>query len=535
MTTGNILDLRDIQGNVVKAYPHDGMPKARYVFFAIHSCSAGRAFVGALTPYVSTSIPWVERGSKQDGSAMPSTATNVAFTFEGLRRLGLPQESLLSFPEEFATGMRARKDILGDDGPSAPDAWDPIWTQPDPVHMMVAISGASDAAIAEQHRVVKHLLASVAPGVEALTGHRGDGDEILDYQDTSVIYVDGQPTDKEHFGYTDGISNPYFEGAGTDPANVIGGGKVTGRDIETIAGWAPIATGEFLLGYKDEAFELPEAPVPTPLATNGSYLVYRKLHQNVGSFDAYLDRVGNDYPDGKEAFAAKLAGRWRNGAPLANFPKQAEAEEYAARWGAARKAIFTSTTQADREAAKRLFATLNVKFVAFDYSKDIDGGACPMGSHVRRIHPRSAYAHDVKFAFVRPDALSNRRRLLRRGLPYGDSQGRERKDSGNHGIIFMAICASIRRQFEFVQQQWANYGNDSGLSNDKDPLIGNHCTDADGEANGRMVIESEVGGGRPPFFCSKLPRFVETRGGDYFFVPSITALNLIADGMIDPT
>jgi hypothetical protein len=50
-----------------------------------------------------------------------------------------------------------------------------------------------------------------------------------------------------------------------------------------------------------------------------------------------------------------------------------------------------------------------------------------------------------------------------------------------------------------------------------------------------MLIESASDSPDPPFFCSKLPRFVETRGGDYFFVPSLTALRMLADGIVDPT
>jgi deferrochelatase/peroxidase EfeB len=130
--------------------------------------------------------------------------------------------------------------------------------------------------------------------------------------------------------------------------------------------------------------------------------------------------------------------------------------------------------------------------------------------------------------------LVDRRRILRRGLPYGDSTA-ERKDDGNHGIVFMALNASIERQFEFVQQQWINYGNDFKLGNDKDPLLGNHEVDANGNPKGRMIIDGDKDSGRIPHFCAAIPRFVETWGGDYFFVPSMTALRMIGEGIIDPT
>ncbi len=527
------LDLQDIQGNVIKAYPRHGLPKGRYLFYQIDDGEAGRQFLQELCPHITTSAPW---GSKAARNAPPKYTINIAFTYDGLKHLGLPQATLQSFPEEFAMGMRGRSGILGDDGPSAPARWDPIWTREGQVHVFIAINAADESQLETATRVVQRLARQSGAGVVLIRGHRGDGDaDDLPFQDVSALYDDqGRPNAKEHFGYTDGISNPYFKGIMTDSSNVVGGGKVTGGDIETEAGWEPLETGEFLLGYQDEAFEWPEAPQPPVFAANGTFLVYRKLHENVGSFDRYLQTVGQQYPGGPEELAAKLAGRWRNGAPITTFRTQSEADGFAAEWEHAKAAIASATTVEEREAAKRRFSALNRKFSAFDYTKDIAGGGCPVGAHVRRSHPRSGLEFNVDKAFQRPDALSNRRRLLRRGLPYGRSDGR-RRDEDNHGIIFMSLGASIRRQFEFVQQQWINYGNDFRLGNDKDPLAGNHGLADSPEGAGRAVIEGDPDRKAPPFFCANLPRFVETRGGDYFFVPSMTALRMIADGDVDPT
>ena len=167
--------------------------------------------------------------------------------------------------------------------------------------------------------------------------------------------------------------------------------------------------------------------------------------------------------------------------------------------------------------------------MSFDYGDDLAGSKCPVGAHMRRANPRGALEFGVDGAFDTPGALVNRRRIARRGLPYGETPDPP-DDNGDHGIIFMAIGASISRQFEFVQQQWMNYGNDFKLANDKDPMIGNQSDDG-----GRMVIETDPAGTDAPYFCSGIPRFVETRGGDYFFVPSLTALARIASGRIDPT
>ena len=157
-----------------------------------------------------------------------------------------------------------------------------------------------------------------------------------------------------------------------------------------------------------------------------------------------------------------------------------------------------------------------------------------MGSHVRRANPRGSLEFGKTGAFPTQSALANRRRVLRRGLPYGEVKDPTRND-GNHGIIIMLLVSNIERQFEFVQQQWFNYGNDFKLSSDKDALLGNHGRGADGRGDGRMIIEADPKGDKPPFFCSGIPRFVETRGGEYFFIPSLTALRMIGAGIIDPT
>src|SRR5688572_17933576 len=109
--TQALLDLHDIQGNIVKAYPRFGMPKARYLFFRVNDGAAGRAFVNQLTLIVTTSAMWIEN-ARLDDERPPSMAINVAFTYEGLRRLGVPPASLQSFPPEFAAGMRSRWEIL---------------------------------------------------------------------------------------------------------------------------------------------------------------------------------------------------------------------------------------------------------------------------------------------------------------------------------------------------------------------------------------------------------------------------------------
>jgi Dyp-type peroxidase family len=534
MTDHRELDLHDVQGNIIKAYPRFGYPRARYVFFRINDGQAGRDFLSDLLPLITTSAPWQLEGKAVDGSARPDVTTNVALTFEGLRRLGVPQASLQSFPEDFAGGMKTRRTILGDDGPSAPEKWDPIWAEPDPVHIFVALNASTQSQIEHCYKIVLELAGKQPDGVVVCGGHRGPDGTVLDYQDASAIFIGDEATPREHFGYVDGISNPFFKGSMSDSSHVVGGGKLAKSILHGTLGWLPLETGEFLLGYPDEAFEYPAAPTPNLLGDNGTYLVYRKLHQNVGAYENYLNEASEAYAGGREMLAAKMAGRWRNGAPLANFPTEEGANEFAEKWTAAKVAVANAKSPLERLAAKAKLALISKDFVDFDYRKDLDGGRCPVGAHSRRTHPRAALEGTNKGAFETPDALSNRRRILRRGMPYGDSRDRN-DNAGEHGVIFMALGVDIARQFEFVQQQWINYGNDFKLGNDKDPLLGNHGTDESGNPDGRFSIESAKNDPNPPHFCGKIPRFVETRGGEYFFVPSLTALRMLADGIVDPT
>ncbi|SER33912.1 Dyp-type peroxidase family [Nitrosomonas sp. Nm51] len=502
------LDLSDIQGNVIKAYGRYNFQKARYLFLRIDDGEKGRKFIGAITTKVTSALPW---GKPGDGSAppIPQATTNVAFTFNGLQALEIPTASQRGFPEDFIMGMAKRKDILGDDGPSDPANWDKVWKEK--VHVWISINGQSIDAVKKRYDWIQEQIEASNGGVVLLTGHRGEkGEDSLPYQDASVLYdATGMPVPKEHFGYTDGIGDPVFEGQTNVAARVLGRGKLM-RD----GTWLPLATGEFLLGHVDEAMEYPKtAPSPWLLAHNGTFMVYRKLHENVGTFNRFLDEQSQIFDGSKEMLAAKFAGRWRdNGAPVVHAPDDVGKAEWDRRYAAA------------DDAGKKKMLT------DFTYNEDIHGAKCPFSAHLRRINPRGSLEFGVSNAYDTPGALVNRRRILRRGLPYGEVKDPAR-DDGNHGIIFMALNADIQRQFEFVQQQWINYANDFKEGNDKEVLLGNH----DANNPGKVVLAAEPGSGKPPHFVSNIPRLVETRGGDYFFIPSITALKLIAGGIVDPT
>jgi Dyp-type peroxidase family len=460
----NKIDVSDIQGFALKGY---NFPYARYLLLELREPEASQTFLRALLPSITTGERW-------DANNKPLSTVNLAFTHRGLVHLALPEPSLLSFPVEFQQGMKARGDILYDTGRSGPHHWDAVWRE-GRVHAWLAVNARTPEALEETTASLYHLMTETS------------GAYVLQAQDASAVFLDGKPTTKEHFGYTDGFGNPDFIGA--ERQCVPGQGKLNddGR-------WMALATGEFLLGYADEAGELPVAPVPHLLARNGTFMVYRKLHQNVATFRRYLEEKGSLYGGGKEKLAAKLVGRWRDGTPLELSPD---------------------------EPNPRIVADSDSN-TNFTFGDDAAGVRCPIGAHIRRVNPRDSFGFNGQ--------LVNRRRIMRRGLTYGKyvPEGEPVHDEDEHGIVFMALNASIFRQFEFVQQQWVQYGNDARQGNDRDALSANH------DGTGRFVVQGSTDPKNPPFICGGLPSFVELRGGDYFFMPSLTALAMIATGTVDP-
>ena len=188
---GTILKLDDIQGNILRGYR--SLHQARFMFFHTRSAVSGRRYIDALLPVVTT--------AKIGGE--PGAATNIAFTFAGLRALGLPTSTLVSFPSAFQDGMKARAPLLGDSDESAPERWDAPWRS-EPVHVMLMVYAASRMELEQSCRKVVQL----APdGVEELRPH----------QDAEAIFADGGGSLRiEHFGFAEVLSNPDLDNPPTE-------------------------------------------------------------------------------------------------------------------------------------------------------------------------------------------------------------------------------------------------------------------------------------------------------------------------------
>ncbi len=276
------------------------------------------------------------------------------------------------------------------------------------------------------------------------------------------------PTETEPFGFKDGISHPAIEGSGipgTNPHEV------------------PLKPGEFVTGYPDEYGGVAPVPQPEILGRNGSYIVFRKLYQRVAEFRRYL-KANASNPDDEEFLAAKMMGRWRSGAPLSLCPVHDD------------PAIGVDPAKNNDFLFK---------------ADDPLGYKTPLGSHIRRVNPRDGEVAGV----------ARIHRMIRRGTAYGPPlpDGVLEDDGADRGLMFAFVGANLGRQFEFVQSEWMNDGAFFGGGSTQDPV----CGAADG--SGIFPIP------RRPIrrVLAALPRFVVTRGGEYCFLPSLSALRWLGD------
>jgi Dyp-type peroxidase family len=456
---GQSLDLADIQGDILRAYGND-YDCTTYLFIAVASPESGRAWLRELAGEVSSAAPWT--------GAKPTSHLNVALTCEGLHALGVPPGVIGSFSSEFQEGMAARAARLGDVGTSAPEHWD-SGLGTGGAHVLVTVNAIDPA-----------VLDAALTRVRAGLAEHGHG--IVARQDAALL-----PASREHFGFADGFAQPAIEGASED-RKAGGGVPLKHHD------WRALAPGEFILGYPDEDTvadperRLPHAP-DGALGRSGTYMVWRKLHQDVALFRRTLKAAAEHYEEGNEAkLRAKVVGRWENGAPLSHYPDEPPAEFDGSRPGAN-----------------------DFRFREGDEA----GGRCPVGAHIRRTNPRDGLGWEGRLSF--------RHRIIRRGMPYGEElpEGVLEDDGADRGLVFVCFNASISRQFEAIQVQWVSDGNVFGLGHDSDFLMGS-------QTGGSMVVQGEC-----PFYLGPQGRFVDVRGGEYLYVPGLEALRAIADGIDD--
>ena len=434
-----MLELDDIQSGVLRPRPTPYV--ATYIALRIDDRQAGRALMQRISSAVTSAA--------NPESPLADTWVSVALTYQGLKALDVPQESLDSLSWEFRQGMAARAKDLGDVGESDPSNWEQPLGSSD-VHVIIV-------AVSPDAERLETAVARARETYQTMTGI-----EAIWRQNCHAL-----PNDKEPFGFRDGISHPAIEGSGIPGSNPLE---------------QPFKAGEFVIGYTDEIGGV-QKTTPEILGHNGTYVVFRKLHQRVADFRRFL-QTNSKSSDEEELLAAKMMGRWRSGAPLARCPFHDDPE-----------------LGADPQRNN-----------AFMYEDDDKAGLkTPAGSHIRRTNPRDASIAGV----------ARIHRMIRRGTAYGPLLPEEvlDDDGADRGIIFAFVGANIGRQFEFVQSQWINDGVFIGAGKDKDPVVGSNGPGGDFTVP-RKPVRRRIQG---------IPNFVVTRGGEYCFMPGLRALRWLSN------
>jgi Dyp-type peroxidase family len=471
------LERKDIQGLIVSSYIH--LPCAAFLLLQVTNAAAARKWLARHAGEITTAE------NKQE-----LVSTNLAFTHDGLRKLGLAKDSLASFSSAFQDGMASdrRSQVLGDDDENLPANWDWGWGNETVDFLLLLYALDENTLNAQLDQRHKELASSGG------------------FEEVKTLRAGRNPGSKEHFGFADGIGQPVMRGSGnkvrqerrTHHATELPAGEflLAHPNAYGVIADTPVVRPEndlrhLLLKVPDKATALGSQPGMHDLGRNGTYLVFRQLAQDVAKFWNFLDKAapgpdGKSDSDARERLGAKFVGRYKSGAPLVLSP------------------------EGDNSA---LASENNFGYVR---NHDAQGVSCPIGAHIRRSNPRDSIGPDPKTAL----STANRHRLLRRGRSYGQRLENPLVDDGKErGLHFICLNSDIERQFEFVQQTWINNPVFSGLYDEVDPLVGNLA-----KGNKTFTVQAD-----PLRTCVKgLCRFVTVKGGGYFFVPSIRALNYLA-------
>ncbi|EJC98275.1 DyP-type peroxidase [Fomitiporia mediterranea MF3/22] len=279
----------------------------------------------------------------------------------------------------------------------------------------------------------------------------------------------------EHFGFKDGISFPAIKGM-----------------VDPLPGQIEVSPGVIVCGTDGDTVSRPA------WAKNGSFLVYRHLKQFVPEFNAFLKnnpivdpRVAS--ADQNELVGARMFGRWKSGAPIELAPFADD-----------------PTLAGDAQRNNN-----------FDFSdSSTDQTICPFAAHIRKTNPRADLLK-IPGGGGSPDFLLPRM-INRQSIPFGPEVNpllEAEKTVLDRGLAFVCYQSNITAGFEFVQKSWVNtesFPPQKPVQPGFDPIIG--------QKNG---AEREMTGLNPNAQSqqTKLPfEFVQSKGGAYFFSPSISAL-----------
>ena len=502
------LNLSNIQGNILGGFNKDFQD---FLFLKFTSAGRARAWIREMLDpefrpgLANSSSQNVLRFNAQfkalsaEGidpeTVITSEWTHLTISFQGFKALGISVKTLARFPQAFRAGMANRKAILGDLGANDPENW-LLPFLPSNIHALLIVAADSEAQL---NLRVDALLDSRIFKAAVRLLHREYGRTRED-----------EPG-HEHFGFKDGVSQPGIRGI-TPPMDSLG------NPHQGQPGQHLLWPGEFVLGYPTQkrkhkpGFDGPN-PDPGPPSksgpawtVDGSYLVFRRLAQDVPGFRKQLNDLAGANGLTEDLMGAKLMGRYKSGYPLMQREFHCQSAIPA---GADPGKVFPALNKSQ---------TLNNNF---SFGNDPNGELCPFAAHIRKANPR-----DEMISKNAADSESEvqTHRLLRRGIPVGASLGALRGGEADRprGLLFACFQKDIQSQFEFVQSHWINNANfppsATGVKPGPDPIAAlTH--------GGTFHLGSKTSN-------VHIQNYIKMTGGEYFFSPSLKTLNKIGQHKI---
>jgi Dyp-type peroxidase family len=443
--------------------------------------------------------------------------TAVGFTYQGLLKLTPGAADIPS--EAFRQGLAARSAFLGDPtGPKdegSPGKWK-VGGPGGELDALFVVAGDTRAAVDARAGQLAQLIREA--GLK------------IDYTENGDVRPD--MPGHEHFGFDDGVSQPGIRGRVSNASDDF----LTERHISDqqepehslfgYPGQDLVWPGVLILGHPATSPDplIPGTPSPAvpEWTRNGSFLVFRRLRQDVGLFWRTMRQEAKRLAQlpgfagmTDDDLAARLVGRWPSGAPVNRVPQGDDPK-------LGEDKLANNSFRFDSDAAALPLRSGYDDL--FPQSKaDPAGIICPWAAHIRKVNTRDSGSdtggRDSTYA----------RRLLRVGVPFGEplkdryAQKKDDLQKGERGLLFLSIQASIENQFEFLMARWMGDPSRPKMPGGHDVFIGQN--DAPGE--GRMRRCVIFGSGVQQAAVATDAQWVIPTGGGYFFLPSLTALSSV--------
>ncbi|MEV7964905.1 hypothetical protein AB0O34_02860 [Sphaerisporangium sp. NPDC088356] len=433
--------LDNLQPNILQAHVREHMS---VLFIGFGDGADAKRFLRDLVPLMKSARRHLEEVREFNRSKAAGTSyVGVGISKLGYLKLG---HSTTGFTDNaFKSGLKRRKDTLEDPPVSA---WEASYKGE--IHAVVMIGDATAPPVAATRERVLALLPATA---KVLGEETGLG--LRNAQDRGI----------EHFGYIDGRSQPLFL------AEQVAGEKGTN--------WTPFFPLSHIL--------VADPLAPKPARHFGSYLVFRKLEQNVRAFrqaeEHLADNLGLTGAD-RQLAGAMLVGRFRDGTPLRLHGKPSSDG----------------------------FPVQN----DFSY-RDDPGSKCPVSAHIRKVNPRDSRDGGLERVLGVMMARRGQTYGTRTDVPWDDAPP-ETRPTGGVGLLFMAFNSSLQNQFEFTQQSWADSPGFPSEGAGHDPVIGQ------GKREVKVRYPKAWGSDKLSAPQAEVPQTVTMRGGEYFFMPSLAYL-----------